>query len=89
MPVVADQLVAVEGQPLERWSPPKGFDQLTAQFPNERIILESAAYNTPTVRAIDLISTLGRDPFRVPPAEVVDIPVRSTWVGGRMVHAAG
>jgi predicted amidohydrolase YtcJ len=29
---------------------------------------------------------LGRDPFRVPPAEIVDIPVRSTWSGGRLVH---
>jgi predicted amidohydrolase YtcJ len=35
----------------------------------------------------DLVE-LGRDPFSVPPAEVVDIPVRSTWVGGRRVHAA-
>ncbi len=30
---------------------------------------------------------LGRDPFQVPPAEIVDIPVRSTWVGGDLVHA--
>ena len=58
--IALDHLLTVEGQPLERWTPPKGFDQLTAQFPNERIILESAGYSTPTVRAIDLISTLGR-----------------------------
>jgi predicted amidohydrolase YtcJ len=32
---------------------------------------------------------LGADPFLVPPAEVVDVPVRSTWVGGRRVPAAG
>src|SRR4051794_11924511 len=32
---------------------------------------------------------LDRDPFQMPPAEIVDIPVRSTWTGGRMVHAAG
>ena len=31
---------------------------------------------------------LGSDPFRVPPGEIVDIPVRSTWIGGRRVHAA-
>lgn len=31
---------------------------------------------------------LGRDPFQVAPAEIVDIPVRSTWSGGRLVHAA-
>jgi threonine dehydrogenase-like Zn-dependent dehydrogenase len=36
----------------------------------------------------DLVE-LGRDPFQVPPSEVVDIPVRSTWVGGDVVHAAG
>jgi predicted amidohydrolase YtcJ len=30
---------------------------------------------------------LGRDPFAVPPAEIADIPVRSTWVGGGLVHA--
>jgi predicted amidohydrolase YtcJ len=30
---------------------------------------------------------LGRDPFQAPPAEIVDIPVRSTWSGGRLVHA--
>ena len=29
---------------------------------------------------------LGRDPFQVPPREIVDIPVRSTWIGGRLVH---
>jgi predicted amidohydrolase YtcJ len=29
---------------------------------------------------------LGADPFEVPPAEVVDVPVRSTWVGGEQVH---
>ena len=32
---------------------------------------------------------LGRDPFQVPPAEIVDIPVRSTWSGGRLVHEVG
>jgi predicted amidohydrolase YtcJ len=31
---------------------------------------------------------LGRDPFQVPAAEIADIPVRSTWIGGRLVHAA-
>ena len=29
---------------------------------------------------------LGQDPFQVPAAEIVDIPVRSTWSGGRLVH---
>jgi predicted amidohydrolase YtcJ len=29
---------------------------------------------------------LGHDPFQGPPAEIVDIPVRSTWIGGELVH---
>jgi predicted amidohydrolase YtcJ len=32
---------------------------------------------------------LGQDPFQVPPAGIVDIPVRSTWSGGRPVHGTG
>jgi predicted amidohydrolase YtcJ len=32
---------------------------------------------------------LGGDPFQVPPPEIAGIPVRSTWTGGRLVHAAG
>ncbi|MBV9126866.1 MAG: transcription termination factor Rho, partial [Verrucomicrobia bacterium] len=55
-----DRLLTVEGRPLEQWTAPKAFDALTAQFPKERIILESTAYREPTVRAIDLIATLGR-----------------------------
>ena len=55
-----DQVTAVEGTPVERWTPPKPFDSLTPLFPTERIILESQHYHTPTVRAVDLIATLGR-----------------------------
>jgi predicted amidohydrolase YtcJ len=32
---------------------------------------------------------LGGDPFEVPPAEIVHLPVRSTWSGGRPVHGIG
>ena len=55
-----DQVTAVEGIPVERWTAPKPFDSLTPLFPSERIILESQYYHTPTVRAVDLVSTLGR-----------------------------
>ncbi len=55
-----DRVTAIEGIPVERWTPPKPFDALTPMFPNERIILESQHYHTPTVRAIDLVATLGR-----------------------------
>ena len=55
-----DQVVAVEGIPVERWTAPKPFDALTPLFPSERIILESPAYGPPSVRAVDLVATLGR-----------------------------
>ncbi len=56
-----DQVTAIEGIPADRWTAPKHFDALTPMFPSERIILESLAGGSPpTVRAIDLIATLGR-----------------------------
>ena len=55
-----ERVTAIEGIPVERWTPPKPFDALTPLFPSERIILESPSYGTPTVRAVDLIATLGR-----------------------------
>ncbi len=56
-----DQVTAIEGMSADRWTAPKHFDQLTPMFPTERIILENLAGGSPpTVRAIDLIATLGR-----------------------------
>ena len=56
-----DHVTAVEGIPADRWTVPRHFDQLTPMFPNERIILENLSGGSPpTVRAIDLIATLGR-----------------------------
>ena len=55
-----DRVTAIEGIPVEQWTAPKHFDALTPTFPNQRIILESPAYSVPTVRAIDLVATLGR-----------------------------
>jgi transcription termination factor Rho len=55
-----DQVTAIEGIPAAQWTAPKAFDALTPLFPSERIILESPRYPVPTVRAIDLIATLGR-----------------------------
>ena len=58
--VALDRVTAVEGVPMESWSAAKEFDKLTPLFPTERIILESPALGNATVRAIDLVSTLGR-----------------------------
>jgi transcription termination factor Rho len=57
---ILDRVSSIDGVLAADWSPPKAFDALTPLFPNERIILESPAYSVPTVRAIDLVATLGR-----------------------------
>ena len=36
-----EQVISIEGIPLESWSEPKHFDQLTALFPDKRILLEN------------------------------------------------
>lgn len=58
--VVLDEITAIENRPVESWAPPKYFDALTAMFPDERIILENPVANSLSVRAIDLITPLGR-----------------------------
>ena len=55
-----DRIAAIDGILAADWTQPKAFDALTPLFPSERIILESPAYGAPTVRAIDLVATLGR-----------------------------
>jgi transcription termination factor Rho len=55
-----DQVTSIEGIPVAKWAAPKAFDLLTPLFPTQRIILESPHYPVPTVRAVDLIATLGR-----------------------------
>lgn len=58
--MVLDRITAIEGTSPEQWRAPKEFDALTPMFPDRRIILESPAFTDVTVRAIDLVATLGR-----------------------------
>ncbi len=58
--MTADQILSIEGIPLEKWEPPKPFDNLTALFPDQRIVLENNVTRTLTGRAVDLITPLGR-----------------------------
>ena len=58
--MVLDRVTAVEHAPPESWRTPKDFEALTPMFPDRRIILESLAYSDVTIRAIDLVATLGR-----------------------------
>ncbi|MBV9390307.1 MAG: transcription termination factor Rho, partial [Verrucomicrobia bacterium] len=55
-----EEMIDVEGIPIEAWKEPKHFDQLTALFPDKRILLENAARANISARAVDLIAPLGR-----------------------------
>jgi transcription termination factor Rho len=55
-----EQVISIEGIPAEAWSEPKNFDQLTALFPDKRILLENLKTRSVSARAVDLIAPLGR-----------------------------
>jgi len=55
-----DHIATVEGEPAETWRETKEFDNLTALFPTERIMLENRVANSLSARAVDLIAPLGR-----------------------------
>src|SRR5207253_4746261 len=54
------EITRVEGQSAEEWTQPAHFDKLTPQFPQGRIILENPKMNSISVRAVDLLTPLGR-----------------------------
>ena len=55
-----DQVISVEGIPIDKWEEPKLFDQLTAMFPDKRILLEHPGTQSVSARAVDLVAPLGR-----------------------------
>lgn len=55
-----DRITEVEGMPIEQWEPPTEFDKLTATFPNQRIILETAKPCPVSSRILDLVAPLGK-----------------------------
>ena len=55
-----EQVLSIEGIPLDRWIEPKHFDQSTALFPDRRILLENQKTRSVSARAVDLITPLGR-----------------------------
>ena len=55
-----DKVTHIEGQPADEWAEPPHFDKLTPQFPQGRIMLENPMTNSICVRAVDLLTPLGR-----------------------------
>jgi transcription termination factor Rho len=54
------EVTRVEDQLPDGWTQPTHFDKLTPQFPQGRIILENPKTNSISVRAVDLLTPLGR-----------------------------
>jgi len=58
--MMLDRILTIENQPAEQWQAPTAFDNLTPLFPQGRIILENNSPDSPCVRAVDLLTPLGR-----------------------------
>jgi transcription termination factor Rho len=58
--IMLDEVTAIEGIPADQWTEPKPFDNLTALYPEGRILLENSTTNSISARAVDLLCPLGR-----------------------------
>ncbi|NWK56266.1 transcription termination factor Rho [Verrucomicrobiaceae bacterium N1E253] len=57
--ISANEVLEVEGVPVDQYEKPKSFDHLTAMFPDQRVILENKETGM-TPRVLDLIAPLGK-----------------------------
>jgi len=58
--MMLDRILTIEGQRPEDWKAPTHFDHLTPLFPEGRIMLENESLDSACVRAVDLLTPLGR-----------------------------
>jgi transcription termination factor Rho len=58
--MMLDRILSIEGLPAGEWQAPTAFDNLTPLFPKGRIILENDSEDSVCVRAVDLLTPLGR-----------------------------
>ncbi|MBA2433894.1 MAG: transcription termination factor Rho, partial [Chthoniobacterales bacterium] len=58
--LMLDHVVSIEEQPSDQWQAPTPFDSLTPLFPDGRIMLENNSEDSACVRAVDLLTPLGR-----------------------------
>ncbi len=58
--LAVDSVLEIEGVAADEWKTPANFDNLTAMFPSERLILETTASPSPSPRVIDLVAPLGK-----------------------------
>jgi transcription termination factor Rho len=58
--IMLDEIKTIEGVPVDEWTAPTAFDNLTPLYPQGRIMLENAKTNSISARAVDLLTPLGR-----------------------------
>ncbi|MGH8092351.1 MAG: transcription termination factor Rho [Chthoniobacterales bacterium] len=58
--MMLDRILTIEDQPVEEWQAPTAFDSLTPLYPEGRIMLENDSVDSACVRAVDLLTPLGR-----------------------------
>jgi len=58
--LMLDHVISIEGQPTDEWNAPTAFDNLTPLYPKGRIMLENDSEDAACVRAVDLLTPLGR-----------------------------
>jgi transcription termination factor Rho len=58
--MMLDRILTIEETPADQWQAPTAFDNLTPLFPQGRIMLENDSPDSPCVRAVDLLTPLGR-----------------------------
>lgn len=58
--MTVDQIISIEGIPIEQWKETIEFEKLTALHPKDRIVLENSKFKSVSARAVDLIAPLGR-----------------------------
>src|SRR5436190_9923634 len=58
--IMLDEIKTIEGVPVDEWTAPTTFDNLTPLYPEGRILLENAKTNSISARAVDLLTPLGR-----------------------------
>ncbi len=58
--LMLDHVISIEDQSTDEWKAPTAFDNLTPLFPEGRIMLENDSEDSVCVRAVDLLTPLGR-----------------------------
>ena len=58
-PLMAGEVLLIEGVPADEYVQKKDFEQLTALIPTRRLILENVDIKSPAMRVLDLVAPLG------------------------------